>query len=165
MPYKEPFTNCPICDKKVRKTGLKIHAEIHGEYRIRESCEICGKRIAGGKSNLKQHMYKMHDESRKKYSCEECGKKFLTENSLNIHTPTHRNKISCEICGRDFFGKGQLSKLIFCFIFKCHCFTEPLQFCYRLIKPIVSKSKGNEEKNSLVHTLIDYSIRLISPAS
>lgn len=130
---------CPKCDKCFdTKFKRNVHAKVH--YRILVECEICGKKVRGGKPMMAQHNelhhiemdrecltcgrifpkatlktfnYHMswHDDA-KLHKCKYCEKKFIQITHLVVHEKSHTGACvyQCYECGIGFANEELLSE-------------------------------------------------------
>ncbi|XP_055916057.1 zinc finger protein 226-like [Eupeodes corollae] len=94
---------CPKCDKCFdSKFKRNVHAKAH--YRILVECDICGKKVRGGKPMLAQHNELHHIEIDRE--CLTCGKIFpkATLKTFNYHMSWHDDaKLhKCKYCEKKF---------------------------------------------------------------
>ena len=92
---------CPICNKKVKKSGFKCHMGRHDTSKEGEHteyvCDICGKNKFS-KGNLRQHKYNVHVE----LECPICRIK-VTQTNYKRHVERHTDPhVVCELCGVSF---------------------------------------------------------------
>ncbi|XP_055840121.1 zinc finger protein ZFP2-like [Episyrphus balteatus] len=94
---------CPKCDKCFEsKIKRNIHAK--GHYRILVECDICGKKVRGGKPMMAQHNELHHVEIDRE--CLTCGKIFpkASLKTFNFHMSWHDDaKLhKCKYCEKKF---------------------------------------------------------------
>lgn len=94
---------CPKCEKCFdSKFKRNVHAKCH--YRILVECDICGKKVRGGKPMMAQHNELHHIEIDRE--CPTCGKIFpkATLKSFNYHMSWHDDaKLhKCKYCEKKF---------------------------------------------------------------
>ncbi|KAL7012187.1 hypothetical protein ACKWTF_014673 [Chironomus riparius] len=103
------YTECKICNKKLRSYTFKGHILSHATERNFQ-CKICDKKFRTNDS-LKNHI----SSHNKPHECSTCGKKFALKARRNKHEQGHQQRdfkvLECELCGMKFLTKQRL---------KCH---------------------------------------------
>ncbi|XP_054740182.1 uncharacterized protein LOC129245808 [Anastrepha obliqua] len=135
---KERPYNCPQCAARYRtRSGCVAHINaIH--LKKADSCELCGKVVAGGSGQMRMHIERNHTHGNytcdvcqlelknvslynfkyhkrwhnedKLWRCELCGKAFVTRTHLMTHKVTHtrQGEFLCTRCGRSMRSKWEL---------------------------------------------------------
>ncbi|XP_061509564.1 zinc finger protein 776 [Anopheles gambiae] len=135
--YRKQLVECAICHKKLPKTRLDGHRNVHlglrpwncergceqrfhckqlllHHYRNVHNgeahcCDVCGK-VLRSKRSLGYHMKDSHGE--KTHPCSFCGQLFVSNARLNQHLKYHRGErmYPCEQCKKSFFSNNDLKK-------------------------------------------------------
>ena len=130
--------NCPICDKSVTLSHLKLHTKVVHEKNLKDGhlncsacnkslkkdnlirhenrcgkfhCLICNKSLVSAGA-LKNHIKTVH-EKLKPFQCDKCEASFGMKHTLDNHFKAIHLTIKaykCNICGREFGVKGTFKR-------------------------------------------------------
>lgn len=77
----EDLVQCDVCNKRLRKSYMKIHLRIHSGYKP-EVCEFCGKAFTARKYLSKHRVVHTRE---KPYQCRMCDKRYTQRGTLTLH--------------------------------------------------------------------------------
>ncbi|CAG9810675.1 unnamed protein product [Chironomus riparius] len=102
------FSECPICNKKLRYGGYNLHLISHMTEK-NFKCKVCDKKFKAP-NDVKTHL-KTHN---KQFECRTCGNKFAKKKSLINHEQIHQKKdstvLECKFCGMRFKYLNHLNR-------------------------------------------------------